>query len=140
MGGGEPSLLQLVRPTHPKGPERLSALRSADGSARRLRPASMFLRGPLLLHADARRPSGAPSRSGYRSLAMVATALALATGVSACGGGGSNSANTSGAPPLTVPTGASANAATVPSTTTSTTSSTPSTTTAAAATSAAPSS
>ena len=87
--GREPSLLQLVRPALPEGPQRLPALRQADGAARGLRSCSCLVVQPSFrgFRVRARLPAGA--------LSPPASRRAVA---------GSPATDTSGAPALTVPT------------------------------------
>ena len=92
MGGREPPVLQLVRPAVAEGSERLPSVRPADGTAGDRRTLTMRV-GQL---------TGVRRRAAAVSLCLLlASPLALA----ACGGGTSNSTDTSGAPAFTVPTG-----------------------------------
>ena len=93
VGGREPPLLQLVRPARPEGPQRLPALRQADGAARLLRRRRRCWSSAL----DARWPPW--------------PRLVLRRGLAACGGGSSDHATPSGAPDADRARGAAASAA-----------------------------
>ncbi len=93
LGDREPAVLQSLRPASAEGSDRLSVVRAADGSGRTL---------GRLAGRDGR--GCAPWFSVALRVALACAAVLAGLGLAACGGGGSGSGDTTGAPPLTVPT------------------------------------